>query len=174
MLQAEAKNEVERMQKEIKGLEQEGTEKLGILTDMKEKLVKIELDYAKVVRDLAQKQQQKQFIKVPQGGISRNHYNKRITEMDVRWKESRKEIQKAEQEIARISEIIGTGISTANRIETEIENLLNMDKNKNDALNKLIREQYDRYRVTFKETVKAMNSVKEIRTESREYEALAA
>ena len=53
MLQAEAKNEVERMQKEIKGLEQEGTEKLGILTDMKEKLVKMELDYAKVVRDLA-------------------------------------------------------------------------------------------------------------------------
>ena len=59
--------------------------------------------------------------------------------MDVRWKESRKEIQKAEQEIVRITEVIGTGISTANRIETEIENLLNMDKNKNDALNKLIR-----------------------------------
>jgi len=40
--------------------------------------------------------------------------------MDVRWKESRKEIQKAEQEIARINDIVGTGISTASRIETEI------------------------------------------------------
>ena len=64
---------------------------------MKEKLVKVENDYAKVVRDLAEKQQQKEFIKVPQGGISRNHYNKRITEMDVRWKESRKEILSAER-----------------------------------------------------------------------------
>jgi len=102
-------------------------------------LVKIEHDYAKVVRDLAEKKHQKEFIKVPQSGISRNHYNKRITEMDVRWKESRREIQKAEQEITKINDIIGVGISTASRIETEIENLLNMDKNKNDALNKLIR-----------------------------------
>lgn len=58
-LQAEAKSEVDRMQAEIKALEQEGTEKLEILNDMKEKLVKIEHDYAKVVRDLAEKQQQK-------------------------------------------------------------------------------------------------------------------
>ena len=52
--------------------------------------------------------------------------------------------------------------------------MLNMDKNKNDALNKLIREQYDRYKNTFKDTVKAMNSVTEIRTESREYEGQSA
>lgn len=136
---------------------------------MKEKLIKIEQDYAKVVRDIAEKQQQKEFIKIPQGGISRNHYNKRITELDVRWKDSRKEIQKAEEDIARVTTSVGTGISTATRLETEIENLLNMDKNKNDALNKLIREQFDRYRNTFKDTVKAMNSVTEIRTESREY-----
>lgn len=87
--------------------------------------------------------------------------------MDTRWKEGRREIQKAEEEIARITETIAVGASTATRIETEIENLLNMDKNKNDALNKLIREQYDRYKSTYKDTVKAMNSVTEIRTESR-------
>jgi hypothetical protein len=39
-----------------------------------------------------------------------------------------------------------------------------MDKNKNDALNKLIKEQYEKYKNTFKDTVKAMQSVAEIRT----------
>lgn len=49
-----------------------------------------------------------------------------------------------------------------------------MDKAKNEALNKLIREQYEKYRNCFKETIKAMNAVSEVRGESREYEAQAA
>ena len=55
-------------------------------------------------------------------------------------------------------------------MQTEIENILSMDKAKNEPENKLLRELMLRCRDTFQKTLKTLEEVNEVKLQTQDYE----
>lgn len=69
--------------------------------DLKLKLNKIEADYHNIVEEIEEKKEVKARVKINKSGLSRIYYSKKITEMEIRWRETQKETSK-------ISAVVGS------------------------------------------------------------------
>lgn len=90
MIESQAKEEVQKIQTEIKEMQVESTQKMEALSDLKAKLNKIETDYSKICEEIAEKEEIKGNVKIMKSGISRLFYHKKISEMESRWREKSK------------------------------------------------------------------------------------
>lgn len=123
----------------------------------------------RIVRELADNEKKRGKVQVPTQGITRTVYNKKIFENESKLRESKQEIKEMSEEIGKLEDRIKFSITSTQRIETEIENLLVQDK-KYEDLQKQLKEIYNRYKSIYRKTIENMKQINAIREESREYE----
>lgn len=164
------KEEVDSLEGEIKGLQSEGKEKMEALNDLKAKLNRIEKDYERVCEEILEKEEVKGSVKIMKSGISRLYYHKKISEMESRWRETEKETRKLRDSLKELREKTRIAATLNLRVETEIENILGMDKSKNEPENKLLRELMLKCKDTFQKTLRTLEEVNEVKLQTQDYE----
>lgn len=164
------KEEVDSLEGEIKGLQTEGKEKMEALNDLKAKLNRIEKDYERVCEEILEKEEVKGSVKIMKSGISRLYYHKKISEMESRWRETEKETRKLRDSLKELREKTRIAATLNLRVETEIENILGMDKSKNEPENKLLRELMLKCKDTFQKTLRTLEEVNEVKLQTQDYE----
>lgn len=103
-------------------------------------------------------------------GISRLYYHKKISEMESRWRETEKETRKLRDSLKELREKTRIAATLNLRVETEIENILGMDKSKNEPENKLLRELMLKCKDTFQKTLRTLEEVNEVKLQTQDYE----
>lgn len=169
-IESQVKEEVDSLEGEIKGLQSEGKEKLEALNDLKAKLNRIEKDYERVCEEILEKEEVKGSVKIMKSGISRLYYHKKISEMESRWRETEKETRKLRDSLKELREKTRIAATLNLRVETEIENILGMDKSKNEPENKLLRELMLKCKDTFQKTLRTLEEVNEVKLQTQDYE----
>lgn len=161
---------MDSLEGEIKGLQTEGKEKMEALNDLKAKLNRIEKDYERVCEEILEKEEVKGSVKIMKSGISRLYYHKKISEMESRWRETEKETKKLRDSLKELREKTRIAATLNLRVETEIENILGMDKSKNEPENKLLRELMLKCKDTFQKTLRTLEEVNEVKLQTQDYE----
>lgn len=169
-IESQVKEEVDSLEGEIKGLQSEGKEKMEALNDLKAKLNRIEKDYERVCEEILEKEEVKGSVKIMKSGISRLYYHKKISEMESRWRETEKETRKLRDSLKELREKTRIAATLNLRVETEIENILGMDKSKNEPENKLLRELMLKCKDTFQKTLRTLEEVNEVKLQTQDYE----
>lgn len=170
VIESQVKEEVDSLEGEIKGLQSEGKEKMEALNDLKAKLNRIEKDYERVCEEILEKEEVKGSVKIMKSGISRLYYHKKISEMESRWRETEKETRKLRDSLKELREKTRIAATLNLRVETEIENILGMDKSKNEPENKLLRELMLKCKDTFQKTLRTLEEVNEVKLQTQDYE----
>ena len=169
-IEEEANIEITTIKKDIREIEKVSKENLDKVQDIKLTLTRIEEDYARIIKELADNVKKRSKIQMPTQGVTRTVYNKKIFENEAKLRESKQEIKEMTEEIAKLEGSIKFSISATQRIETEIENLLVQDSKKHEDLQKQLKEIYNRYKTIYRSTIDTMKQINSIREESREYE----
>lgn len=168
-IDSQVKEEVRSMEKEIGSLQTEGKEKMEALSDLKGKLTRIEKDYERITEEIAEKEELKGSVKIMKSGISRLYYHKKISEMEGRWRETEKETRKLRAALQELREKTRVASTLNQRVETEIDNVLNMDKTKSEPENKALRELMGRCKETFQRTLSTLEEVNQVKLQTQDY-----
>jgi uncharacterized protein YukE len=140
------------------------------LSDLKGKLTRIEKDYDRICEEIAEKEELKGSVKIMKSGISRLYYHKKISEMEGRWRETEKESRKHKAALQELREKTRVASTLNQRVETEIENILNMDKTKSEPENKTLRELMGRCKDAFQRTLSTLEEVNQVKLQTQDYE----
>jgi chromosome segregation ATPase len=170
IIEEQVKEEVGKLETEIKEMQAESKHKMEALSDLKAKLTKIENEYENICEEIVEKDELKGGVKIMKSGISRLYYHKKISEMEGRWRETEKETKKLRNNLQELREKTRISGTLNLRMETEIENILNMDKSKTEPENKLLRELMGKCKETFQTTLKTLEEVNEVKLQTQDYE----
>lgn len=140
------------------------------LNDIKHKLNKIETDYSKVCEEIEDKEEVKGSVKIMKSGVNRQYYSKKIGEIETRWRDTQKEINKNKKILEELREKNRMQMTLHQRVETEINNILGIDKNKNEPETKQLKEMITKCQTSFQATLNTVEEINEVKSQMQEYE----